>query len=109
RAGRAGRRVGAEVLVFEERNSGRSRAAEIGLARRVRADTAAIAVRAAEHRVDRSDVGRIESVVAIAPILPAERADRQVELHLVVELSVTAEDFHLAAARGIPGNSDTGR
>jgi len=40
--------------------------------------------------------------------LPAEGTDGQIQLHLVVELTVAAEYFHPAIFENIPGGADTG-
>jgi len=70
RASRTRCRIGAIVLVFQERDPGRRRGSEIRLARRSGADAAAVAASATEHWRDRSNVIGIQSIIAIAPVLP---------------------------------------
>src|SRR5205814_6903164 len=55
---------------------------------------------------NRGYVGGVQRVIAIVPVLPAKRADRQIEFHLIVELPIPAEDFHLSAAGGVPRYAD---
>src|SRR5271166_6076509 len=103
---------GAEVRVLDESQPGTARrygGDVISLRRRIGPRTAAEAPRAIEKRGDLAEVGCAQSVHAILPVLPAKRADGQVQLHDVVELAVAAEYLHLAIFEDVPSSADPRR
>src|SRR5579885_1089118 len=107
----ASRTCGGEGTLVRVLNEGdpwrRCAASEDAWSGNTGAGTTAIASVAIEHGRYRIDVGRVERVIAIVPILAAERTDSQVQLHNVVELAIAAEYFPFAVFQRIPCRSQT--
>src|SRR5215467_6087935 len=70
--------------------------------------TSAVASILVEHRKNGINVQGIQRIVAVIPILTAEGADRQVQLHDVEELAIAGEDLPLAILQRIPRKADAG-
>ena len=110
-ARRARGREGTVVEIFDECKSGRSRACPIRPDRIIRnaiciETLAAIPVRGIESRNDRAEVGSIQEVGAVIPVLATEGTDGDIQLHNVEELAVTPEDLHPAIFEDVPGSAD---
>src|SRR5277367_3407754 len=71
-----------EVRVLDEGQSRRSGSAlEIGFGGGIGSRPAAEATRAVECRKDRTEVGGVQRVYAVLPILTTERTDGHIQLH----------------------------